>query len=196
MIKRVFVIHGWGESPEAGWFPWIESELVKEGFQARVLEMPTPVWPQIDTWVSFLAAAVGKPDADTILVGHSVGCQTILRYLEKLPAGAKVGGIVLVAGWLTLKPAALEDEDAKAIADPWLHRPLAWVKIIPHIRQAAIIASDDDPYVPFEDQHIFHQHLGAPITIVRGQGHLGPEDGLNHLPSALKAVLDIAHPSS
>lgn len=191
-MQRVFVVHGWGESPEAGWFPWIKAELVKEGFEPHVLEMPTPAWPQIDSWVSFLSAAVRKSDTKTILVGHSVGCQTILRYLEKLPAGAKVGGIVLIAGWLTLKPAALEDEDTKAIADPWLHRPMSWVKIKPHLERAAIIASDDDPYVPMEDQHVFHQHLGAPVTIVRGQGHLGAEDGLNQLPSALKAILDIA----
>jgi uncharacterized protein len=128
-----------------------------------------------------------------ILVGHSIGCQTIFRYLEKLPAEARVGGVVLVAGWISLKPAALEDETDKAVADAWLSRPISWTKITPHIvAQVISIASDDDPYVPTEDSHFFRQHLGAKVLIERGSKHLNGEADVRRLPSALKAVLDIS----
>ena len=41
--------------------------------------------PRIQKWVSKLAQTVGDADKQTYFVGHSMGCQTIVRYLEKLP---------------------------------------------------------------------------------------------------------------
>lgn len=192
-MPRVYIVHGWEGSPDEGWFPWLRGELSKQKCSVHVLEMPNPIAPQIDSWVRFLAAAVGQPDTDTYLVGHSIGCQTILRYLERLPVGAKIGGAVFVAGWVSLKPAALEDEDAKAVADPWLHRPLSWVKIKTHLPKLVAIASDDDPFVSLEDQHIFRQHLGAEVIIEHSRGHFSGSDGVTMLPAARDAVLRLTN---
>lgn len=185
---RIFVVHGWEDSPEGSWFPWLRSELVKLNMDPRVLEMPTPNWPQIDTWVQTLAGSIGRPDDNTFLVGHSIGGQTILRYLQALPVGAKVGGVLLVAAWVTLKTAALEDEEGKAVSDPWLHRPLHWTKIIPHVPKAVVIASNNDPYVPMEDQYLFRKQLHAELIVERDRGHLSGVDGVRQLPSALRAI--------
>jgi predicted alpha/beta hydrolase family esterase len=192
--NRIFIVHGWQDSPEGSWFPWLKAELLKQDFDPRVLEMPTPIWPQIDTWVKTLAGSVHQPDEQTFLIGHSVGCQTILRYLQGLPEGKTIGGIVLVAGWLTLKPAAVEDEEDKAIADPWLHRPLHWTKITPHVPKAIVIASDNDPYVPMEDQHVFRRQLKAQVIVERDRGHLGGSDGVTQLPSVLRAIQKLLTP--
>ncbi len=101
-MKRVFIIHGWdGHSGEV-WFPWLKSELEAKGFQATALQMPETEAPQIDKWVPSLAQAVGEADSETYFVGHSVACQTILRYLETLPEDIKVGGAVFIAGFFTL----------------------------------------------------------------------------------------------
>ena len=83
-MKRVFIIHGWGGKP-AGWLLWLKEELGKKGFEASTLEMPNSEKPEIEEWVGYLSEQAGEVDKDTYFVGHSIGCQTILRFLEKLP---------------------------------------------------------------------------------------------------------------
>ncbi len=188
MVKRVFIVHGWDGSPEEGWFPWLKSELEKKGFVVSVPAMPDTSHPRIEKWVSFLEKSVGKPDKDTYFVGHSIGCQTILRYLEKI--NAKVGGIVLVAGWLNLKE--LETEAEKEIARPWLETPLDLRKIKAVINNIVAIFSDDDPWVPLGDAEIFREKLGAKVIMEKQKGHFGGNDNIKELPSALNALLSIS----
>ena len=122
-MKRCFIIHGWDGSPEEDWYPWLKQELEKKGFQVTVPAMPETNAPKIETWVTHLVRAVGQVDENTFLVGHSIGCQTILRYLEQLPMGQRVGGVVLVAGWVHRLNGDLSPEEL-IIAKPWIETPL------------------------------------------------------------------------
>ena len=114
MNKRAFIIHGWDGYPQEGWFPWLKAELEQRGFTVEVPSMPHPSKPTIEDWVNHLARLVGEPDEQTYLIGHSMGCQTILRYLASLN-NQKIGGAVLVAGFFELMP--LEKEEEKAISE-------------------------------------------------------------------------------
>ena len=187
-IKRVFIIHGWSDTPNNGWFPWLKKKLVADGVEVHVPSMPDADHPLIETWVSFLKHLIGQADEQTYVVGHSVGCQAILRYLETLPAGTNVGGVVLVAPWMNLKAAALEDEDVLAVALPWMQRPVNWPKIRSHLNQAVCIMSDDDQFVPLADKEIFEHELGATIVIEHHKRHLGGEDGVTALASVAMAL--------
>ena len=91
MNRRVFIVHGWGGNPKEGWFPWLRNELEKRNFEVSVPEMPDTNHPLIGSWVRTLAEVVGTPDSETYFVGHSIGCQTIFRYLETI--GQSAGGI-------------------------------------------------------------------------------------------------------
>src|SRR4030042_5005790 len=125
MQKRVFVIHGWEGYPEEGWFPWLSDELTKEGFEVKVLPMPNSAEPTIDEWMPFLAKNVGNANSNTVLVGHSIGCQTIWRYLETLGESEKIAGAVLVASWIRLNSEnALQDEESEVVVKPWLETPI------------------------------------------------------------------------
>ena len=111
-MKRAVIVHGWGGSPEEGWFPWLRKELEARDFEVTVPQLPEAETPRIGKWVPTLAVAVGAVDENTYLVGHSMGCQTIARYLEGLDESIHVGGAVYVAGFfdsLTLG----EDEEEK-----------------------------------------------------------------------------------
>lgn len=46
----------------------------------------------MDKWVPYLAQAVGELHPEDYSVGHSLGCITILRYLESLKEGQIAGG--------------------------------------------------------------------------------------------------------
>lgn len=192
MVKRAFIIHGWDGYPEEGWFPWLKRELEARGFHVEVPAMPEPRKPAIPAWVSFFRERVGISDEQTFLVGHSIGAQAILRYLETLGNFERVGNVVFVAGWITLASAAYEQEGDEETAKPWLETPIDWVKVKTRARNFTAIFSDDDPFVPLADAEVFRQHLNAEIIIESGKGHFSGSDGVTELPSALHAILKYA----
>ena len=101
-----------------------EKELEKKGFHVEVPAMPDTDNPKIESWVSFLKKTIKNPGKDTYLIGHSIGCQAILRYLQGI--NSKIGGVVFVAGWFSLK--GLETDGEWAIAKPWIETPIDFVK--------------------------------------------------------------------
>ena len=194
MIKRAFIIHGWDSHPGEGWLPWLKHELEACDFRVSVPAMPDPRHPAIDKWVSRIQMEVGSPDDHTFLIGHSIGAQAILRYLQTLGDAERIGGAVLVAGWVTLTPAAYEQEGDKETAKPWLETPIDWEKVKAHTASFTALFSDNDPFVPIADAKMFHQKLDAEIIIDHDKGHFSGSDGVIKLPSALEAVLKHAQP--
>jgi hypothetical protein len=192
MEKRVFIIHGWDGYPEEGIFPHLKSELQKRGFEVFTPLMPDPLHPRIDEWVSFLKQQIGVPDANTILFGHSIGSQTILRYLEMLGEGERIAGAVFLAGWMHLTDEAYETDEDVVIAKPWLETTLDWPAIKTHAGKFIAIFSDDDPLVPISDAEIFKDKLGAEIVVEHNKGHFSGSSGIKELSSALEAILEIA----
>ncbi len=186
-MKRAFIIHGWDGHPEECWFPWLKKELESKGFTVSVPAMPNTEEPDIEAWVGNLTAQVKEADQDTFFVGHSIGCQTILRYLERLAPDIKVGGIFFVAGWVTLTPAALEEDGAEEVARPWLDTPINLEKARSHTSNIVAIFSDNDPFVPLDDAKIFEEKLGAKIIIEKGLYHINGEAGVTELPSILES---------
>ncbi len=189
-MKRVFIIHGWSGYPEEGWFPWLKAELEKKGFSVLIPSMPDPDEPKIETWIPFFKNIVSTPDRETYFVGHSIGCQAIIRYLETLPEGSKIGGAVFVAGWYDLRN--LKTEEEKRIAGPWVNSPRDDEKIHKIINCSVAIFSDNDPFVMPENQASWRDKIGAKIIIEHGRGHFSGDDGITELPSALEALIEIS----
>ncbi len=193
MTKRVFVIHGWDGYPEEGWFPWLKRELEQRNFEVTVPAMPDPSTPQLDAWVEHLASVVGTPDEHTYFVGHSMGCRAILRYLEMLPEAARVGGVILVAGWIVLTPVTMRTPEEKEIVKQWLSRPPDWERMRRSTNNFTAIFSDDDEYVPPENWDAYRDQLGAQIIIEHERGHFSGSDGVTELPNVRDAILRHAH---
>ncbi len=182
------MVHGWDGNPKNAWFPWLKKELEKNGFVVFTPLMPKPEEPKIDKWVNYLKEDVGVPDKDTYFVGHSIGCQTILRYLERVET--PVGGCVFVAGFFNLPN--LETEEEKEIAKPWLSLPIDFEKVKRCTNKIVAIFSDDDPDVPIEDKELFEKHLNAKTIVEHNKGHFSDDAGITELPSALNTLLDIS----
>ena len=108
MPKRAVIVHRWDGTPEADWYPWLRRELKNKGFAVDAPEMPDTAHPRIEKWVPFLKKAAKNADINTFFIGHSVGCQTILRFLEKF--SGKIGGAVFVGGWITLNELETAEE--------------------------------------------------------------------------------------
>jgi len=171
-MTKIYLIHGWGGSASSeGWFGWLKQECEKKGYKLFILEMPDTNYPKIELWVKHLENNVKEIDKETYFIGHSIGCQTILRFLEKLPENIKVAGCIFVAGFFNLKEESYEDEEDKKIAKPWLETLINLEKVKEHTNNFLAIFSDNDPDIPLSDSEIFKEKLNAKIIIKKNEEH-------------------------
>lgn len=109
-MKKIYLIHCWDGTSNDGWYPWIERKLKKYNVEVVKFNMPNTDAPRIEEWVNTLDNKVTELNNNIYFIGHSIGCQTIMRYLETKEV-TKIGGILFVAPWLDLLPKAIEDSD-------------------------------------------------------------------------------------
>lgn len=183
-MKRIFIIHRWSGGPGDDWRPWLKEQLEAEGFEVVVPEMPDTDEPNVEKWVAYLQNLVGAPDAETFFVGHSIGCQAILRYLETL--SAPVGGAVFVAGWFNLEN--LEDEETRSLARPWIENPVDPEKIKKVLSKSTLIISSNDPYGCHNENSEKFKALGSEVLELENAGHITQDDGFTKLPQALEVL--------
>lgn len=196
MAKRAFIIHGWGGFPEKGWFPWLKRSLEENGFSVTVPSMPNAAHPLKEEWMPVLRELIGQPDVDTYLIGHSLGCQAILHYLQSLPTDAIIGGVVLVApvsGEESITNRINEVEEGWEVLGPWIKMPMDWNAIRVHARSITGIFSDNDRWIRPEMASVFQEKLGAKTMMLHEKFHFSESDGFSDLPEALNAVLKNNH---
>ncbi len=186
-MKKVVIAHRWSGSPNSDWYPWLKNELSLLGYEVLIPEIPNPDAPDINTWVNTLYDVVGNP-AETFFVGHSIGCQAIMRYLETLPDATKIGGTIFVAPWFNLSP--LETEEERRIASPWLTEPINTDKI-KEMGEFFAFFTQDDPHVPLDNVAIFENRLGAQTFTFEGGGHLTEDDGVKSIPEVLQKITEM-----
>jgi len=195
-MKRVYIIHGWGGSPDEPLHKWLASELTREGLEVEVPKMPNSDEPVIEEWIAKLHEIVGpKLDKNFIFIGHSIGCQTILRYLASINSSEQAGGVVFIAPWIYLSGLGTEEE--QEIAKPWIEEEIDKPKVFRHLpkNKRVAIFSDNDPYVPLDQTDWFEEGLGFEIVIEHNKGHFTKDDGVNSLPSALRAIRRMNKPA-
>ena len=180
-MKKVIIVHCWDGYPEYCWYPYVKKELEANDFTVQ-----TPVFPEgapkLDTWLPILKEKVGVPDENTYLIGHSVGCITILRYLESLSAGQKIGGAVLVAGFT--------DNLGMDELTNFFTTKIPFREIRKKANRFVAIHSDDDPYVPLDNQDDFQTKLGSKIITEHQKGHFNSDT--QKLLTALEAILTLS----
>ena len=188
-MKKVVIVHCWEGTPEYCWYPQTKKELEELGFVVEVPAMPDAENPNMQTWVPTLASRVGEPNESVYLVGHSIGCAAIMRYLESLPENQKVGGVVFVAGFV-------DDLGYKELAN-FFETPINLAKIKTRANKFVAIHSDNDPFVPLNHGGIFKEQLGAELIVKQNMGHFsGPinnEESCVSLPDVTQAIQKISN---
>lgn len=185
-------MHGWDGTPEEGWFPWLKKELEARQFEVVTPQLPEAGSPRIYNWVPRLVEVVGTADEQTYFVGHSMGCQAIARYLETLSRGEKVGGAVFVAGFFKHLTGLEDDEDVRETDKHWLKTPLDFEKVRSHLPRSVAIFSDDDPWVPLDNQDDFKNRLGSEIIVEHNKVHFNGGAGFKELPIVLDKLMELA----
>ena len=112
---------------------------------------------------------------------------------ESLPKNIKVGGAVFVAGFFK-RLTGLEDEPGIPETDKhWLDTPINLEKVKSHLPKSIAIFSDNDPYVPLDNQDEFRDKLGSKIIVEHNMYHFSQSRGITELPIALESLLNITY---
>jgi predicted alpha/beta hydrolase family esterase len=201
----VLIVHAFGGPSQRHkfWYSWLESQLRRRAGGpaetqgsapsaaevdvevSRVTAPPSDVDGRVEDLAAAVSAVAAATAADTsclalYLVGHSVGCQTILRYLSThypLPYGAHLQGVLCVAGWF-------------AVVDPWDSiRPWCERVVDGDAVRAALLAagaplrlllSDNDKYTPdfTKEEALWHARVGGGgvdlmVRVIHGRAHFG-----------------------
>lgn len=191
-MKKVYIVHGWDGSPDEPLFQWLDKELTQKGYEVFRISMPTPETPIIETWIKKLQEFV-KVDSETILVGHSVGCQAVMRYLETLSEDVRIAGMLLLAPWMKLDQTTIEEEGEEVveIARPWMETPIDFDKVKNISNKIVAIFSDDDEFVELSQKDFFEEKLNAQTIVEHEKGHFSPAENITQLPSALESILSL-----
>jgi predicted alpha/beta hydrolase family esterase len=182
-MKRVIIVHGWDGSATADWIGWAAESFKSKGYEVIAPDMPDTKHPVISTWVPYLEELVPALDSNTFFVGHSIGCQTIMRLLER--KNVKVGGAIFVAGWFNL--VNLESDQAREIARPWIETAIDVAKVKANLDYSVAILGENDPWVPLaEARKDFETRLGSEVIVLPGAGHITSDDGFGPFPKLLE----------
>ena len=189
MNKRLIVIPRWAGTPASDWYPWLKQKL--ETMQPQpfdpvlIAAMPNPDLPTIPAWGGRVKELLGSdPEqiAETVIVGHSVGCQAVLRTLAELPAGVQIGGVLCVAGWFWT------DAPWDSLM-PWIKTPVD----LDRVRSAAgqrlvVMMSTNDMHTSDwrANRSAWQERLEAEVIIVPGANHFNGEQ----YPEILQTLLD------
>ena len=188
MEKIVYLVHGWGGSDSSeAWFGWLKKELLKKGFEIISFNMPNTDEPKIEEWVGYLKKNVKSINEKTYFIGHSIGCQAVLRYLETLKASIKINGVILVAPWIELDSNTIKEEGQEVIeiAKPWIETPINFKKIKTHTSNFLSIFSDNDPYVSLKEVKKFKENLNSETIVKKSEEHFNSTE---KIPEILKFI--------
>ena len=140
---------------------------------AAVLPLPNSANPLPQEWIQAINEQVAAPDQNTYFVGHSLGCITVLRYLDQV--STPIGGVVLVAGFAENPPLLPQ---IASFTEPGFDAE----NIIRQVQQRAVVASDNDASVPFEITRRLSELIDARLHVIENGGHFLMGEGFTTLP--------------
>jgi uncharacterized protein len=181
---RIHIVHGYTATPTDHWFPWLRETLAAEGAEVHVPAMPDSGRPRADLWHAHLGRTLGIPGRHDILLGHSLGCITLIQYLQSLPEPQSIGGLILVAGFDRILPGLPELTPFVRPA----YDPEKIKRIAPH---RACLASLDDAVVPHPFSKALATRLECPLRSVTHGGHFLGREGFTTLPPVLELIREM-----
>lgn len=180
----VYIIHGFMATPADHWFQWLKGKLEERGVSVKVLALPDSFSPDPIIWQKTLEENIGRLNENTFLVAHSLGCVSLLSYLEDREGDKPIGGLVLVSGFVAPLPELPQ-------LNSFVGHQVNFEKIIKVAPQRAVFGSPQDSIVPYSLTERLARDLNADLYSIDGAGHFLAEDGYDTFPQLLDKLLEM-----
>jgi uncharacterized protein len=176
-MKKTLIIHAWFNKPENNWYPWLKSELEKKGYSVDLPDIPElrKDIPDLKSILTLIEKNV-KPNSDTVVIGHSLGCLVAMRLAEQ----HQYKKMILVSGW--------DFDDLTEGHKKFWKSKINHVKIQKNVSEIIIVHSDNDPYITACQAEDMSKRLNGRFVLVKGAGHFTSKDGITKIPELLQFV--------
>ena len=146
-------------------------------YQAFLPEIPTfnTKLPQLQTSLEFIEKNY-PVDANTTVIGHSLGCILALRLAEKYVYKK----MILVAGW--------DYDDLTEEHKSFWPNKINHAKIRENVKEIYCVTSDNDPYTTLFNVEAMNKRLGGKLIVIKHRGHFGSNEKCKQIPQLLSLI--------
>ena len=177
---KVFLLHCWGGDGRSCWSGWTADNLRAKGIEVIAPDFPNPSTPHLEEWLATIRSQIKNFDGEWVLVGHSLGCPTILRLLESFDKNEKIKCAIFVAGFA-------QDLGIPEIKN-FVDKDFNWEKIKSKCGKFVVINSDTDPFIQLSEGERYAKLLGAEFLVERNGGHINEGSGYTKYPRLLDII--------
>lgn len=178
----VSINHGFEGSVNGNWFPWLKRELTARGITVATRQMPDAQWPSWPAWKDAMSEMLPAVGPGNIIVAHSLGCLTVLKWLTECHPDAEIAGGVLVSGFAEPLPEL-------SLPASFFTTPLDASRLKGHW---TVISARNDALVPHALTRKLAEKIGADFVAFEEGGHFMAEEGYTEFPFVLKCVENLA----
>jgi predicted alpha/beta hydrolase family esterase len=160
-MTNYLIVPGLGNSGPEHWQTYFESQ----GGQFRRIQQQEWDAPRCEDWIVTVNEALSMYDpASVVLIGHSLGCATIVHWANRYRQ--KIKGALLVA------PSDVEAANYNFPAKGFDPMPLA-----PLPFSSIVVASTNDPWVSMDRARYFASNWGSRLVDIGEAGHINAASG-------------------
>ena len=186
---NVIIVHGANDSKEGAfeggrentrhWFPWLRKELEKRKIKFSSELYPKDWEPDYEEWKSIFEK--NEINEDTILVGHSLGCGFILRWVAENKR--RVKKIILVA------PYVLDSKELPGLSNMVNFNFDESMK--DYYQEMVVFSSENDYSFILKSVKEINNKLNPRHILFKDKGHFTRKDlGKEEFPELLEEILN------
>lgn len=176
---NIYLIHGYTASPDSNWFQDFKKKLENENIEVSILNMPNSQSPKLNEWIDYMKNSVKEIDEQTIFIGHSLGCVTILNFLSTSNT-TKIKGLFLISGFVESSPIPALIEFV---------RPKLNYNYLKQLTSTSIVISAvDDDIIPYEYSKKLAERIDAKFTLLKEGKHFIDSDNFTEFPFLIKEI--------
>jgi len=179
---KIFLFHCWGGDGRSCWSGWLADHFRSKNIEVVAPDFPDTSNPNLDDWLAEVRKQVPKfdPKDEWVLIGHSLGCPTILRLLESFGENEHVKATILVTGFA-------KDLGIPEIAN-FVDKDFDWDKINNSSDKFVVINSDNDPFIELSEGERLAKLLNTDLIVEHGAGHINEGSGFTKYERLLEII--------
>lgn len=177
--RAAIFVHGFEDDENGQFSPWkdgwIKEKLEALGYEIIAPNMPNSHHPKKEEWVSFLGQYEDKINANTIFIGHSLGCAAIASFINSI--NKKIKGIYLIApasevvDFAKFKKEWRNENSDIGSVETFAKNAVDWKNLRNKAEIIKVLISDNDKYISFKETSQFFKERNIGCIVLHEQKH-------------------------